>query len=290
MKTKILLAAVLAFCIFNFSFTAPAATTINAANHYAYAANLGWVDARGDVTSGAVIGEFVCSGSLYAANVGWISLGGGAPTNGIQYQNLSAGDFGVNQDGLGNLTGFAYGANIGWVNFESNGAPQVDLLTGKLSGSVYSANCGWISLSNAVAFVQTDSITQGADTDGDGIPDAWERQNFANQLNIATATSDSDGDGFSDLSEYLAGTSPTNAASLLKITSLTRGAPVNNTKLNWNAVATRFYAVQTNSSLSSLVWGDFSASPTLGLNTASFTDTTSTNRFYRIRAFRPLTP
>ena len=60
---RLTLAAVLAFLIFNFALPASAATTINAANHYAYAANLGWVDARGDVTSGAVIGEFVCSGS-----------------------------------------------------------------------------------------------------------------------------------------------------------------------------------------------------------------------------------
>jgi negative regulator of replication initiation len=34
-----------------------ATTTINAANKYAYAANLGWMDWRGDTNSGAVIGE-----------------------------------------------------------------------------------------------------------------------------------------------------------------------------------------------------------------------------------------
>jgi len=84
-----------------------AATTINPVNKYAYGANLGWMDWRGDTNSGAVIGEYVCSGYIYAANVGWINLGGGAPTNGIQYQNLAASDFGVNHDGLGNLRGFA---------------------------------------------------------------------------------------------------------------------------------------------------------------------------------------
>src|ERR1043165_5145467 len=130
---------------------APAASTINAVNKYAYGANIGWIDARGDTNNGAVIGEYVCSGSIYSANVGWISLGSGAPTNGISYQNLSSNDFGVNQDGLGNLRGYAYGANIGWINFENSGAPAVDLKTGKLSGSIYSANCGWIGLSNALA-------------------------------------------------------------------------------------------------------------------------------------------
>jgi len=58
-----------------------AATTINVGNHYAYGANVGWIEGRGDVANGAVIGEFVCSACLYAANVGWISLGNGSPTN-----------------------------------------------------------------------------------------------------------------------------------------------------------------------------------------------------------------
>jgi len=119
-----------------------AATTINPVNKYAYGANIGWIDWRGDTNSGAVIGEFVCSGYIYAANLGWINLGSGSPANGIQYQNLAGNDFGVNQDGLGNLRGYAYGANIGWINFENTGAPKVDLKSGRMTGSVWSANCG----------------------------------------------------------------------------------------------------------------------------------------------------
>src|SRR6266404_2624839 len=84
---------------------APAATTINAVNKSAYGANIGWMDWRGDTNSGAVIGEYVCSGYIYAANVGWVNLGSGSPANQIQYQNNSATDYGVNQDGLGNLRG-----------------------------------------------------------------------------------------------------------------------------------------------------------------------------------------
>ena len=70
---------------------------------------------------------------------------------------------------------YAYGANLGWVNFETNGSPKVDLKTGKLSGSIYGANCGWISLNNAFAFVQTDTVAGGADSNANGMPDAWER-------------------------------------------------------------------------------------------------------------------
>jgi hypothetical protein len=125
-----------------------AGTTIDPVNKYAYGANISWMDwsgGTGQTANGAVIGEYVCSGYIYSANVGWINLGSGSPTNGIYYQNLSANDFGVNQDGLGNLRGYAYGANIGWINFETTGAPKVNLVTGKMSGYVWSANCGWIS-------------------------------------------------------------------------------------------------------------------------------------------------
>ena len=133
-------------------------TTIDPANHYAYGANVGWLDWRGNTNNGAVIGTSVCSGYIYGANVGWINLGSGVPTNGVAYQNLSASDFGVNRDGLGNLYGYAWGANIGWINFETNGAPKVDPGTGIFSGYAYSANCGWISLSNAFAYVQTGAV------------------------------------------------------------------------------------------------------------------------------------
>src|SRR6476661_9498772 len=141
MKTKIQVAiCVSAFAIGHVALPALAATTIDAANKYAYGANLGWMDWRGDTNNGAVIGEYVCSGYIYSANVGWINLGSGAPTNGIYYQNVSSNDFGVNQDGLGNLRGYAYGANIGWINFENTGAPTVNLKTGRLGGYIYSAN------------------------------------------------------------------------------------------------------------------------------------------------------
>ncbi|HEU5395643.1 MAG TPA: hypothetical protein VFV81_00650, partial [Verrucomicrobiae bacterium] len=85
-----------------------AATTIDPTNEFAYGANIGWINWVGDTNHGAVIGEYVCSGNIYSANVGWISLGSGTPADGIYYQNNSATDWGVNQDGLGNLTGYAY--------------------------------------------------------------------------------------------------------------------------------------------------------------------------------------
>ena len=267
-----------------------AATTITDTNHFAYGANVGWIECRGDVANGAVIGEYICTGYLWAANVGWISLGSGTPANGIHYQNNSASDWGVNHDGLGNLRGYAWGANIGWIAFETNGAPKVDLWTGKLSGSVWSANCGWISLSNAVALVQTATMAPGADSDGDGIPDAWELQNFGN-LTTANGSSDADGDGQSDKNEYLADTNPLDASSNLRITYFSRGTlrPTYNV-LQWTARPTRFYGVDYRSALTPPgAWTNLVTFPWLGAGSVGFDDFGS-QQFYRVRAFRPLTP
>jgi len=268
-----------------------AATTINAVNKFAYGANTGWQDWRGDTNNGAAIGDFVCAGFIYDANLGWIHLGDGTPPNGIQYLNNSATDFGVNHDGLGNLRGFAYGANIGWINFENLGGAKVDLVTGKLSGSVYSANCGWISLSNAFAFVQTDTIQSGADTDGDGLADAWERQNFGSLGNGAGGNPD--GDGATNLQEYHAGTNPNDAGSNLRITAFTTPSGGTLPKVTWTSVLTRQYRIEKTLSLTTPLWFDSGLGlivPAGASTTRNFADLNAPMRFYRVQAVRPLSP
>lgn len=53
-------------------------------------------------------------------------------------------------------------------------------------------------------------IPAGAsDTDGDGLPDAWERIYFPNDLTKLSATGDYDKDGLTDLQEYQRGSDPT---------------------------------------------------------------------------------
>jgi len=267
-----------------------AQSTINTGNRFAYGANIGWQDWRVDGANGAVLGEYVCTGYIYAANVGWINLGGGIPANGIHYQNNSASDFGVNHDGLGNLRGYAWGANIGWVNFENQGAPRLDLGTGKLIGSIYSANVGWISLSNAFAFVQTDTLRRGVDSDGDGIPDAYELT-WTGNLTTMNSTSDLDHDGVTDRDEYLAGTDPTNPLDRFAILSYTLGTD----SLTWTSHPSRRYKIQERLSLSPFIsWVDSSlglVTPDPGATTtrSGFSLRTS-QHFFRVEAFQPLVP
>jgi hypothetical protein len=278
-----------------------AATTINAVNHFGYGANIGWMDWRGDVANGVVIGEYVCSGYIYAANVGWINLGGGAPANGIRYQNNSAADFGVNHNGAGTLSGLAYGANIGWINFtnrDSSGTtfngPQVDLVTGRLSGFVWSANCGWISLSNSFAFVQTDSIRMGIDSDGDGLPDNWERERAGN-LTTLTGSGDNDGDGMTNAQEYLADTDPLDPNSALRITFFSASGMGTSDTITWTSRPTRQYHLQKRTDLNApSSWGDSGfglIAPSPGTTTTVvFGDPLSPQRFFRIEAVKPLSP
>jgi hypothetical protein len=269
--------------------TCSAVTTINTGNRYAWCANAGWMDWRNNVNFGVTISEYVCSGNAYTANLGWINFGNGSPTNGIQYLNLAATDFGVNLVSQNLLRGYAYGANIGWIAFEPMGNPQINLATGHLSGYAWSANVGWISLTNEFAVVQTDYVWNGIDTDGDGMADAWERLNFGSTA--ASPNADPDGDGATNLQEYGAGTNPNDASDVFRITNFTKSGDV--ISLGWKSVPTRNYLIDKTPAIKPASWSDSglgSITPG-GLNTSrTFSDTDATMKFYRVRAFRPLSP
>jgi len=270
--------------------TCMADTTIDANHPYAYGANTGWINALGNVTHGAVIGQAYCTGYVYSANCGWICLGSG-PTNGWQYSNLLDSDWGVNHDGAGNLSGYAYGANIGWITFEqTHGQPHVDLLTANLGGYAWSANTGWISLSNAQAYVRTETIDAGPDSDTDGIPDAWE-YGYTNVLTVlADGGADSDGDGISDVDEYGTDTDPFDANDYLWVTLDKAGGTTNT--LSWPTRPTRNYRLQSTTNLVSIEW-TISDVGLLHDETGTLTvqDEPVTNspvRFYRVNAVLPL--
>ncbi len=271
---------------------AMADTSVNTSNNAAYSANAGWLNMRGDVTNGVVMGQLFCTGYIWSANCGWIGMGNG-PTNGWRYTNTSGNDWGVNHDAAGALSGYAYGANLGWINFEQTyGKPWLNLASGIMTGFVWSANAGWISLSNAQAFVRTDRLSSGPDRDNDGIPDPWERRMTGNTNFVGSG--DADFDGQTDLNEYLADTDPLNASNRLSISSFSTLTGTN--QLAWPVTQTRRYELQQANVLTGTVsWADSGYGvmpPDSGSNmTRNIARSASeTSRFYRVRAVLPLSP
>ena len=80
------------------------------------------------------------------------------------------------------------------------------------------------------------------DTDGDGLPDIWELEYFGSATG-ANPQADDDGDGVSNYAEYIAGTHPTEASSVLALTTINVLTNSGQLILTWPSVAERAYTV-----------------------------------------------
>ncbi len=122
-----------------------------------------------------------------------------------------------------------------------------------------------------------------ADSDGDGLPDAWEEANGLNKL-ANDANLDPDGDGFTNLQEYTAGTNPHSAASRLKIDSVV--SLVSGTQIGFLAASNRTYSVLYRDALGTGSWlklADVGAQPTSQtVAVADDNDSSADARFYRL--------
>ena len=121
-----------------------------------------------------------------------------------------------------------------------------------------------------------DGTTTGSETDvdGDGLPDDWEERYFSGTgVTDGGPDEDWDGDGFPDYCEYVAGTDPTNAASLLLITDVL-GLGSTGYVLRWPSVSNRIYGIDRATNLVepgfAPVTGDIPASPPLNVYTDMF--------------------
>jgi subtilisin family serine protease len=127
------------------------------------------------------------------------------------------------------------------------------------------------------------NLARSVDTDGNGLPDWWEQQYFGH-LTGTDPNADPDHDGASNLAEFLAGTTPTNFDSALRLTALS-AAGTNGVVLEWPGVAGRYYrllgATNLLSGFNSLVRTNLAATPPLNTVTDA-APASAKPQFYRL--------
>ena len=138
---------------------------------YAWGTDVGWISFNPTSVGVKVYDDHV-EGCAWAENVGWIQLGSHRGGGAHSYANTSPANYGVNNDGSGNLSGYAWAENVGWINF----APPdggVKAYDDHLEGYAWGENVGWIRLGsyeggNSHSYGNTAADNYGVNNDGTG--------------------------------------------------------------------------------------------------------------------------
>jgi hypothetical protein len=93
----------------------------------------------------------------------------------------------------------------------------------------------------------------GGDSDGDGLPDEWEMAHGLDAASAADGDRDSDGDRASNLTEFLTGTDPRNAASVFRMTA-EHVTVEGNVLLQFHAMSGRSYSIEYRDALVGDSW------------------------------------
>lgn len=157
------------------------------------------------------------------------------------------------------------------------GAPRVDLG----SGSAYDrATIRFSDGTHGSPYIEVRVVSllddQNPGGASDGLPDDWVAQYFGSASFSINPNADADGDGVSNLNEFRLGTNPTNAASVLRFTSI---SPTN---VSWLATPYELYEVEASTNLTNWFRAGNPVLPTT--TNGSFTNfSASTNRlFFRV--------
>jgi hypothetical protein len=132
-----------------------------------------------------------------------------------------------------------------------------------------------------------DIFASAADSDGDGIPDFWMEYYFGHPIGRADdhslAQDDADGDGMTNLQEFLAGTNPTDSASVFQTMISPMMTATNSAVLSWPSSPGKSYRVQYKDNLTDPAWLDVPGNVSFAGNRAYLiVPVDQPGRFYRV--------
>jgi len=120
-------------------------------SQYAYGENVGWLNFEPNTGDGVRVESDVLTGWVWAENIGWVSL---------SCENTSSCptvNYGVTNDGGGNLSGYAWSENVGWISFSCDNTSSCATVNygvtiddqGNFDGWAWGENIGWIHFQSA---------------------------------------------------------------------------------------------------------------------------------------------
>ncbi|VGO18614.1 CBM96 family carbohydrate-binding protein [Pontiella sulfatireligans] len=118
------------------------------------------------------------------------------------------------------------------------------------------------------------------DLDSDQLPDSWEAE-WLGGYYVSDGSGDFDADGFIDLHEYMAGTNPTNSASIFEIENLDMASA--QSWVQWSSISGKTYAVEYSDDL--LEWHPLPDAGSV-YATGSETGVVDTNQIVAVKFYR----
>ncbi len=239
-------------------------------NRFAWSENAGWMNASPSNGVGAVIhfdgNNSFLSGCVWCENAGYVSL---ASSSAGPFANTQSNNWGVNMNGDWQLSGFGWSESLGWINFAPSGAPViVDCLSGRFRGKAWSENAGWLTFEGDAPGASVQALIRMATNN---VPHWWLGQyGWTNDYDDA-AMGDLDADRALTWEEWIAGTNPTNGASIFQCLEISStNFPMIGKVLRWSAVSGRVYAIDGATNLTQGWFGLATNLPPSGV----WTDTT----------------